>query len=166
MAMQWGFKKWVGLLLLAAVALAVYWGLTQKPDAPSLQAVDITGQAVSLAQWRGHPVLVDFWATSCPGCVQEMPKLAAFYRQFHPMGFELLAVAMSYDDANQVRRLVAEQKLPFTVVVDTDGHIAQSFGGVTVTPTDFLIDGRGKIVQQIIGDKDFSDLARRVKSSD
>jgi peroxiredoxin len=165
MTMQWGMKKWVGLLLLASVVAAVYWGLTQKPNAPSLQAIDITGRPVSLAQWHGHPVLVDFWATSCPGCVQEMPKLAAFYRQFHPAGFELLAVAMSYDDVSRVRHLVAEQNLPFTVVVDTDGRIAQSFGGVTVTPTDFLIDGKGKIVQQIIGDKDYSDLARRVKSS-
>lgn len=157
-------KKIFGSALLIVVIAAVYWGLTQTPPAPDIQTVDIAGNPVSLAQWHGQTVLVDFWATSCPGCVEEMPKLAAFYRQYHPTGFELLAVAMSYDDAAQVRRLAAEQQLPFTVVVDTDGHIAQAFGGVKLTPTDFLISKKGKIAQQIIGDKDYADLAKWVSA--
>ena len=157
-------KGWIIVLALVVVG-AVVLGLTQKQSAPSVQGTDLAGQPFSLEAWRGRPVLVDFWATTCPGCVQEMPRLVAFWRQQHAQGFELVAVAMSYDDAAQVRRFAAERQLPFTVVVDRQGTIAHAFGDIHLTPTAFLIDAQGHIVQQIIGDPDFADLAKRVAAS-
>lgn len=155
-------KKIAGIVVALVAAVALYWGLTQKPQAPEIQAVDVNGQMVSLSQWRGHPVYVDFWATTCPGCVQEMPKLSELYQQYHPAGFQLLAVAMNYDDAAQIQKLVSEQHLPFVVVYDAKGDIAHAFGDIRLTPTAFLIDGSGHIEQQIIGDPDFADLQRRI----
>ena len=155
-------KKIAGIVVVLAAAAALYWGLTQKPAAPEIQAVDLNGHPVSLAQWHGHPVYIDFWATTCPGCVQEMPKLVALYQQYHPAGFQLLAVAMSYDDAAQIQKLVNEQHLPFVVVYDAHGDISHAFGDIRLTPTAFLIDDSGHIEQQIIGDPNFADLQRRI----
>ncbi len=92
-----------------------------------------------------------------------MPRLATLYRQYHASGFELIAVAMSYDDAAQVRRFASEQQLPFTVVYDSQGNIARAFGDIKLTPTAFLIDANGRIAKQIIGDPDFTDLGRRLQ---
>ncbi len=162
MALRWGTG--IGIGVAALLAGALYWGLTQKPAAPLVRGVDVAGKPFALSDWRGHPVLVDFWATSCPGCVEEMPRLVALYRQYHPAGFELVAVAMNYDDAAQVQRFAAEQHLPFTVVIDAQGDIAHAFGDIRLTPTAFLIDKEGKIAQQIIGDPDFADLGRRLSA--
>ena len=157
-------RNWLAALAVGVAIAAVLVGLMQKPAAPEVQATDLAGRPFSLAALRGHPVLIDFWATTCPGCVQEMPHLVEFYRQYHPDGLELVAVAMNYDDAAQVRKFAAEQGLPFTVVIDSTGDISHAFGDIHLTPTAFLVDARGRIAQQIIGDPDFADLGRRVKA--
>lgn len=157
-------NKLILVAIAVAVSLALLIGLTQKPAAPDVSGVDVTGRPFALAQWRGHPVLIDFWATSCVGCVQEMPKLVELYRQYHASGLELVAVAMNYDDAKQVSRFVAEHHLPFTVVYDAQGSIAHAFGDILLTPTDFLISADGKIERQIIGEPNFTNLAHRLSA--
>jgi len=161
-----GNKRYYKLFLFAAlgIALAVmlYLGLTQKPGVPALTMTDLSGKPVALAQLRGKTVLVNFWATSCPGCVKEMPQLVDTYNQYHDKGFELVAVAMSYDPPDHVHQFVAERGLPFPVVLDSRGDIARAFGEVKLTPTAFLIDADGHIVEQTIGDLDFVKLRQRL----
>lgn len=155
-------RKLIFLVLLLAVGLIGYVLLGQKQAAPDIVGKDIAGRPFSLAQWRGHPVYIDFWATSCPGCVAEMPRLAALYQRYHAQGFELVAVATSDDDANAVSRFASEHRLPFTVVVDGSGAMAHAFGDVRLTPTAWLIDKNGNIVQQYIGDPDFAALGKLI----
>lgn len=161
-----GNKQYHKLFVLAALgivlAVMLYLGLTQKPVAPALTMTDLSGKPVALAQLRGKTVLVNFWATSCPGCVKEMPQLVDTYTHYHDKGFELVAVSMSYDPADHVRQFAAERSLPFPVVMDTQGDIAHAFGDVKLTPTSFLIDADGHIVQQTIGDLDFVKLRQRL----
>lgn len=149
-------------VVVLAVALAGYVLLGQQQAAPQITGTDVNGKPFSLAAWRGHPVFVDFWATSCPGCVAEMPRLAALYRQYHDQGFELVAVAMNYDDAAAVSRFASEHQLPFTVVVDQTGAMAHAFGDIKLTPTAWLISAQGNIVQQYIGDPDFAALGKLI----
>ena len=158
-------RKLTVLVIVLAVALAGYVLLGQTQQAPDIAGTDVHGKPFSLAALRGHPVLVDFWATSCPGCVEEMPRLAALYQQYHQShGFELVAVAMNYDDAAAVSRFAAEHQLPFTVVVDSTGAMAHAFGEIKLTPTAWLISARGNIVQQYIGDPDFAALGQLIVS--
>ena len=165
-----GNNRYHKLFLLAALgiflAVALYLGLTQKTSAPDLTLTDLSGKPIVLKQLRGRMVLVDFWATSCPGCVQEMPQLADLYAHYLAKGFDLIAVAMSYDEAAQVRRFAAERNLPFPVVVDAQGNIARAFGEVQLTPTAFLIDPQGHILAQTIGDLDFTQLRHRLDGID
>ncbi|MEQ1667118.1 MAG: TlpA disulfide reductase family protein, partial [Sulfuriferula sp.] len=149
-------------VLAVALATMVYLGLTQKNSAPALTMTTLSGQTVNLAQFRGKTVLVNFWATSCPGCVKEMPHLVDMYQRYHGKGLEIVAVSMSYDPATQVRRFSAERNLPFPVVMDTQGDIARAFGEVKLTPTTFLIDAEGNIAEQTIGDLDFMKLQQRL----
>lgn len=162
-----GNKQYHKLFLFAAlgIALAVllYLGLTQKPGVPALAMTDLSGKPVVLEQLRGKTVLVNFWATSCPGCVKEMPQLADTYKQYHAKGFEVVAVSMSYDAPEHVRQFVAERGLPFPVVMDSQGDIARAFGEVKLTPTSFLIDNEGHIIEQTIGDLDFVKLRQRLE---
>jgi peroxiredoxin len=145
-----------GLALAAAGALLLGGG--GERAAPQVSYVSIKGEQTSMAALRGQVVLVNFWATSCTGCVAEMPKLVATHEKYRARGFQTVAVAMSYDPPNYVAAFTEQRKLPFFVALDIDGQVARQFGDVSLTPTTFLIDKQGRIVQRYIGEPDFPAL--------
>ena len=114
---------------------------------------------------RSKMVLVNFWATSCPGCIKEMPDLVKTWQKYHSRGLETIAVAMSYDPPEYVRQFAEKNGLPFTVALDTGGAVAQAFGNVRVTPTTFVIDKQGQIIQQYVGEPDFTQLHTLIESA-
>jgi peroxiredoxin len=142
------------LLLLGWLALT----LTQKPAAPQISLSTLDGKKIALESLHGKVVLINFWATSCPGCVKEMPQLAETYRKYHDRGLELIAVAMSYDPPEYVQNYARQRALPFTVALDVDGAAAQAFNQVKLTPTTFIIGKDGHILQQTLGELDFVKL--------
>ncbi len=149
-------------VLIAIGILALLGGLvltlTQKPAAPQISLNTLDGKQVALESLRGKVVLVNFWATSCPGCVKEMPQIAETWRKYHKRGLEVVAVAMSYDPPEYVRNYTRQNALPFTVVLDADGKAAQAFNQVKLTPTTFIIGKDGHILQQTLGELDFVKL--------
>ena len=103
---------------------------------------------------RGKPVLVNFWATTCPGCIKEMPHLVKLYNELSPSGLEVIGIAMSYDPPNQVIALADRRKIPYPIALDIKGEAAQAFGDVRLTPSNFLIAPDGRVVHQKIGEMD------------
>ncbi len=146
-----GRIKIVLVVLLLAVGGAVAYALTSKPAAPPVSVTALNGQTIDLTQLRGQVVLVDFWATSCPGCVEEMPLLTQTYERYKDKGVKVVAVAMNYDQPAYVANFATRYQLPFTVAIDSDGSAAKAFGNVQLTPTSFIINRKGKIVAQKIG---------------
>lgn len=149
--------------LLVAVAVfailgALVFALMDKPQAPAATFTTLDGHSMSLDQLRGKVVLVNFWATSCPGCIKEMPDMIETYRQYKDKGFEIVAVAMSYDPPNYVANFVRTRQLPFPVALDVKGEHARAFGDVQLTPTSFLIGKDGSILDQKLGALDFDKL--------
>ena len=151
--------KWIaGLAAIVVVAVAGGLILSQKPAAPDVTVATLKGDKLSLSQLHGKVVLVNFWATSCTTCVGEMPQLVDTYNTFAPRGYAMVAVAMSDDRPDYVLNYATRNNLPFTVALDLKGDAAQAFGGVRLTPTSFLIDKKGRIVQQYLGVPDFPKL--------
>ena len=145
----------VAVVLLAVVGTFVF---TQKAVAPDVTFSALQGQTFRTADLRGKVVLVNFWATTCTTCIKEMPGLKATHEKFHARGFETVAVAMDYDPPAQVAAYVERSALPFTFVLDRDGSIARGFEGVRLTPTTYIVNKRGEIVQKILGEPDFTRL--------
>ena len=79
-------------------------------------------------------------------------------------GLGTIAVEMSYDPPEYVRQFAEKNGLPFTVALDPDGAVAQAFGNVRVTPTTFVIDRQGQIIQQYVGEPDFAKLHALIES--
>jgi peroxiredoxin len=150
------------LLIAGVVALALAGALVlllgQKPAAPQTAFTTLNGEKIALDSLRGKVVLVNFWATSCPGCIKEMPDLVKTWQKYHSRGLETIAVAMSYDPPEYVRQFAEKNGLPFIVALDASGAVAQAFGNVRLTPTTFVIDKQGKIIQQYVGEPDFAKL--------
>lgn len=152
--------KLVIVLAITALAVALYFGLQHKDKAPSLTFTTISGKQITMASLRGQVVLVNFWATSCGGCIAEMPDLIKTYQDYHAKGVELIAVAMSYDPPNHVLAYSEQKKLPFPVMHDGLDQIANQFKDVRLTPTTFIIDKQGNIIRTIIGEVNPTDLRK------
>ena len=140
----------------AGLALPMLTGCSRAEQAPALSYTLLDGRKANLADLRGHVVLVNFWATDCAPCVEEMPAMVANWRLHAPQGFETLAVSMRYDAPALVANFAEARALPFGVVIDNTGEIAQRLGNVQFTPTSLLINKRGEIVRRWVGKTDFA----------
>lgn len=150
------------LLLLAAIAY-VWLSPSGAQPAPKLEVTVLDGgRKITLSSLQGRPVLVTFWATSCPGCIKEMPHLIELYHELAPKGLEIIGVAMAYDQPNHVLEMQKHKQIPYPIVWDGIGEAARAFGTVTLTPTHFLIDPQGQIVQHKIGEIDIKLLRARI----
>ncbi len=132
-------------------------------EAPALTVNTLKGETIRLEELRGKPVLVNFWATTCPGCIKEMPRLIELYEELHPKGLEILAIAMSYDPPNQVMTMARQRNIPYPIALDLDETAAKAFGDVKLTPTLFLISPEGRIVQHTIGEVNMEKLQSTVE---
>ncbi|MBF4988211.1 peroxiredoxin [Methylophilus sp. 14] len=153
-------KKWV----VPLVALALFAGLAvavmQKPQAPEVTFTTLNGEKISMQSLRGKTVLVNFWATDCPGCIKEMPELIDTYQQYKDKNLVVIAVAMPYDPPAQVANYTKEKALPFNVMHDGYGEMVKAFGEVNLTPTTFIFDAQGNRVQKTIGELNFPELRK------
>jgi peroxiredoxin len=110
---------------------------------------------VSLKKFRGKVVLLNFWATWCPPCRDEMPGLEKLYRGFNSGDFALLAVSIDISGSGVVSRFMQEMDLTFPALLDTKKRVSRKYGVVSI-PTTFLIDCGGYIVGKAIGPRDWS----------
>lgn len=145
------------MLAAAVAALLVLLPLRVTP-APQVALVSIRGERIAMPPASGKVMLVNFWATDCPVCIREMPELATTYEKYRSRGLDMVAVAVRHDPPHYVIRFADTAGLPFKVALDPLGEHAEAFGGVRATPTAYLIDRRGNIVERIVGMPDFGKL--------
>jgi len=153
----------IPVIALIIGVLSFLWfsssALSMRPDI-TLTAID--GQKFSLAKMSGKPILINFWATSCPSCVEEIPHLSALYKELHDDGLEIIGVAMFYDPPQHVKNFTDQNQLPYPIAIDIQGEAAQAFGDILLTPTNFLIDPDGRIVKKKIGLMDIHALRQDI----
>jgi peroxiredoxin len=146
-----------GTLLLGALLLGLA-GCSGVQNAPESTFVLLDGSKKTSADLQGKVTLVNFWATSCVTCVAEMPKMVSTYNKYQARGYDMLAVAMRYDPPSYVVNYAETRQLPFKVAIDNTGALAKAWGDVQLTPTTFLLNKRGQIVKQYVGEPDFAAL--------
>jgi thiol-disulfide isomerase/thioredoxin len=132
--------------------MAQFWGLTL--DTPQ-------GQRLDLGSLRGRPLLINFWATWCPPCVEELPLLNAFYRQNSAKGWQIVGIAV--DRLAPVQAFLQRLPLDFPVVLSgMDGlNLSKQFGNqVGGLPFTVLVGADGVILNRKIGKLSEADLAQ------
>lgn len=153
----------VFVALLAAAASLFGLLPSSKVEKPQAQFQTLRHGAMNLDGLRGKPVLVTFWATTCTICLSEMPELVKLYQRHRARGFELVAVAMPYDAAWLVADYATSRALPFPVAFDAKGEAVKAFGSIEGTPTAFLLDKQGRVVERIRGRPDFGRLNAQIE---
>ena len=161
-------KSWkdvVMLLVLVAVAVGFYLALirsrgpgSEVPEvgsrAPDFTLVSLGGGSVRLSDYEGKVVLLNFWATWCRPCREEMPSMESLYRRLKTREFEILAVSIDIQGQDVVQPFVAKYDLTFPVLLDPDNRIYGLYR-VTGVPETFIIDKKGLIVSKIIGPRNW-----------
>jgi peroxiredoxin len=155
----------MALLAILGVVLFFALSLLKREPAPAATFNTLKGEQLSTSSLRGKVVLVNFWATSCGSCIAEMPQMVGTFNKYREQGFELVAVAMSYDPPQYVQNYAETRALPFTVALDSNGSNAKAFGDVQLTPTAFLIDKDGNIMKRFVGVPDEAGLHRLIEKA-
>jgi thiol-disulfide isomerase/thioredoxin len=170
--------RWV--LILAVVALGAYAFFRQGPTsstgparislgpaevgriAPPFTLRTLDDERVSLSDFRGHIIILDFWASWCPPCKAEIPDLIALQYQYGPSGLQVLGIAL--EDEHPARAYARNAGMNYPVLLGDEG-ISAAYGGVSSIPTTLIIDGMGTIVAKYVGFREkrvFEDEIRKL----
>ena len=122
--------------------------------APDFTLTNIRGEEVSLSQYRGKVVILNFWATWCPPCREEMPSMEALHQKYKDKGLVMLAVNVDENGAAAVKKFLQKTPYSFPILIDTK-NVAQKSYGVFRFPESFIIDRNGVVVEKIIGGRDW-----------
>ena len=146
--------KTVWSAVLVLIMLAGLLGMAGRPPlvgspAPEIVLKDLQGQEVKLSDLRGKVVLLNFWATWCKPCKEEMPAMQASYDKLRDQGFVVLAVN-ELEDVDKVIEHIRTHGHTFLVVMDHDNRVANRYGVVGL-PASFLIDRQGIVREHIFG---------------
>ena len=167
--LRWTTLIWMApVLYIAARVIGQIVSLGNASSAPAsshvtppFQVTTLDGRVVSDDRLRGKVVLINFWATWCPPCRAEMPGFESVYERHADSDFVVLGVAMDEGGQDGVRQFLAERRISYPVAMANDA-IVQDFGGVSLLPSSFLIDRRGRIRNQVQGVYDAAALERQV----
>jgi thiol-disulfide isomerase/thioredoxin len=119
--------------------------------APAFTLTDLEGKKVSLSDYKGRPVLVNFWATWCGPCKVEMPWFEEFQKQYAAQGFQILGLTDDVDAGKDTITKVAHRIGVSYPILLTDGKVQTAYGGLDVLPMSFYVNRNGVVVEETAG---------------
>lgn len=129
--------------------------------APDFSRADLAGNLVKLADYHGKLVLLNFWATWCGPCLEELPRFSRWQRDYGTAGLQIIGVSMD-DDAAPVKRLITRHPTAYPILMG-DAKLGEAFGGVFGLPLSYLIDPQGRIVARYQGIIDIEKMETQIK---
>jgi peroxiredoxin len=166
-ALSTAVKRGVLLLILAVVVGLLFLFLVAKQGpqsnriiqqgdrAPEFRLSALDGKQVGLSDYRGKVVLVHFWATWCPPCVEELPVLDRMYRGLAGRDLEVLAVSVDEGGADGVASFLKKNAVSLPVLLDPGASVAHSYGTFKF-PETYILDRNGIVRYKVIGEADWS----------
>jgi peroxiredoxin len=122
---------------------------------PSIILEDLNGKKVDLKIFKGKVIFLNFWATWCGPCKEEMPSMETLYGQFKDRNFVFLTISVDYEGSKPVREFIERSGYTFPVLVDPKSETLDIFE-VTGIPTTFVIDKQGKMLGKAIGPRNWN----------
>jgi peroxiredoxin len=157
----------LGILLFAALippaAFAESGGkallspIAERPEAPDFELQGPDGETYRLSQWRGQPVIVNFWATWCPPCRAEMPSMQRAWEQLQNEGVQLIAINVG-EGAGEIQAFLEQAPVTFPLPMDADMRVSQTWP-MTGLPTTFVVDATGRLAYKAQGEREWDDPA-------
>lgn len=163
-------KKWTMNRILLSILLLIWISACQvKPEreevrkvqesttpgyewgnAPDFTLPQLDGGSLTLSDFKGKVIIVNFWATWCPPCRMEIPDFVYLYENYKDKGLVIIGVNLDRGDARSVKQFSEKYKINYPVVLG-NGKVTQDYGGIRAIPTTFIIDTKGDIKEKYIG---------------
>jgi len=145
----------------APAASTAVMALPKLGPAPKWTLKDLNGADVSSEQFKGKVVVVDFWATWCPPCREEIPGYIELANKYGKDGLVIVGVSLDQAGVDVVKAFAARSKITYPLVMGDDAAVA-AFGGVEALPTTFLIDRDGQVRDRKVGMVEKEDYEKRI----
>ncbi len=162
------------LVLSPASGEAEYVSPLQGQPAPAFTLEDLNGKKVSLADYKGKALLLNFWATWCSPCKIETPWLIDLRNRYAAQGFEILGISMDDIDPDdpaklsgekqEITRFAQQMHMPYPVLIDGDS-ISQPYGGLDALPASFFVDRKGIVVAAQVGLTSADEIEANIKKA-
>ena len=133
------------------------------PAAPAWQLLDLDGKTIKDADFKGKIVVLNFWATWCVPCREEIPSLIELHQQYGDDGVIIVGASVDRGGVDLVKRFVERFKVNYPIVI-ADEKMMRDFGNVEAVPTTFLIDRNGRVAGKHVGFAEKETLEREIKS--
>lgn len=158
------------LLMLAGFATAaaqpavraILQPANQRRPAPEFALKDSAGRTIRLTKYRGKVVLLDFWATWCHGCKEEIPWFSEFERKYAAKGLRVVGVSLDEDGWKVVKPFIRSAQVPYRIILG-DNATAKKYG-IENMPDTFLIDRHGRIAATYAGLVDKDDVEANIRA--
>lgn len=125
----------------------------RNPDpAPAFELKTLEGKPLSLAEYKGKVILLNFWATWCGPCRAEIPDLVELQNKYKDQ-FQIIGLVVDDDDEEAVKKFVADSDINYPVALASDA-VRLEYGGIVALPTSFVLDAEGRVVQKHEGLRD------------
>lgn len=138
-------------------------GLLGKP-APAFVVTTLDGKEVSLDDYKGKPLIVNFWATWCGNCKLEMPWLAQLRERYEPQGFEVLGILTDDAPREKITAITRKYSVKYPILM-CNHKTAQAYGGLPDLPESFFIDSRGKVIAEMSGADSKEEIERDIRKT-
>ncbi|MGA7575691.1 MAG: TlpA disulfide reductase family protein [Terriglobales bacterium] len=130
--------------------------------APDFELPTLDGKNLKLSDLRGKAVLLNFWATYCGPCKDEMPWFVELQNEFGPQGFQIVGVAMDDASNEDIAKFAKQMGVNYPILIGKES-VGQSYGGVSVLPTTFFLDRDGRLIAREFGLRSRSDFVDDIK---
>jgi len=128
--------------------------IKDKKKAPPFSLEDLSGKKVELKQFKGKVVFLNFWATWCGPCKEEMPSMEALHQQFRQKGFVFLTISVDYEGLKPVKEFIEKHRYTFPVLLDPKCDTLDPFE-VKGIPTTLIIDKNGRLRGKVVSGRDW-----------
>jgi len=135
-------------LVTSTAPLVAHSDPTEQATAFSLRGLD--GKSIKLSEFKGQPVVLDFWATWCSPCRASMPDLGKMQERYQPQGLVVIGLSVDDGSAGSVRRFVDRLGVKFRVAMADEG-VLDDYGPIRSIPTTIFINRKGEIVRRVTG---------------
>lgn len=131
-------------------------------SAPDFVLTDLQGRSLKLSDLRGKAVVLNFWATWCPPCKEEIPWFVELQKRYGSQGLQIVGISMDDGDQKDVERFAAENSINYPILFAKD-KVAEQYGGIEFLPTTFYIDRNGVVMDRVYGQTGRYEIERNVK---